>query len=155
MTSNPPNDDTGCNALSGCPPGAVASELPNQARMPESNVEIARRGFEAALSGDVDAMREFLDPDVTWHGGDPSAAGACTNREQALEFMRRARSRRRIGELIEVVDAGDKVVVIMRPPSEDGQPSALSANLTTFRDGKAIEMVHYPNPEDALAAAGV
>jgi hypothetical protein len=31
----------------------------------------------------------------------------------------------------------------------------LSANLTTTRDRKAIEMVHYPNPEDALAAAGV
>ena len=123
--------------------------------MTETNVELARRGFEAALSGDLDAIREFLDPDVRWHGGDPSAPGACRNREQALEFMRRARSRRRLGELIDVVDAGDKVVVIMRPPSKDGEPTALSANLTTFCDGKAIEMVHYPNLEDALTAAGV
>jgi ketosteroid isomerase-like protein len=123
--------------------------------MTESNADIARRGFEAALSGDVDAIGEFLDPDVKWPSGDLSAAGACTNREQSLEFMRRSLSRRRVGELIEVVDAGDKVVVIMRPPSEDGEPAALFANLTTFRDGKAIEMVHYPDPEDALAAAGV
>jgi ketosteroid isomerase-like protein len=123
--------------------------------MTESNVERARRGFEAALSGDLDAIRELLDPDIKWHGGDPSAAGACHNREQALEFMRRARGRRRVGELVDVVDAGDKVVVIIRPPSEDGEAAALSANLTTFRDGKAIEMVHYPNREDALAAAGV
>jgi ketosteroid isomerase-like protein len=105
------------------------------------------------LSGDLDAIREFLDPDVKWHGGDPSAAGACSDRGQALEFMRRARSRRRLGELIDVVDAGDKVVLIMRSPSEDGK-AALSANVTTFRDGKAIEIVHYPNPQDALAAAG-
>ncbi len=119
------------------------------------NVDIARRGFEAVVTGDLDAIGEFLDPDVKWHGGDPSAAGACTNREQALEFIRRARSRRRVGELVDVVDAGDRVVVIMRPPSEDGEPAALSANLTTFRDGKAIEIVHYPNPEDALAAAGL
>jgi hypothetical protein len=56
--------------------------------MTESNVELARRGFEAALSGDLDAIREFLDPEVKWHGGDPSAAGACHNREQALESMR-------------------------------------------------------------------
>jgi uncharacterized protein (DUF849 family) len=81
----------------------------------ETNVELARHGFEAALRGDLDAIREFLDPDVQWHGGDPSAPGACHNREQALEFMRQARSRRRVGELAEVVDAGDKVVVIMRP----------------------------------------
>jgi ketosteroid isomerase-like protein len=123
--------------------------------MIESNVELARRGFEAVLSGDLDAVRDFLDPDVTWHGGDPAAVGACHGREQALEFMRRARSRRRVGELIDVVDAGDKVVVIVRPVSDDGEHVALSANLTTFRDGKAIEMVHYADPEDALIAARV
>jgi ketosteroid isomerase-like protein len=119
------------------------------------NVERARRGYEAALRGDLDTIGEFLDPDVKWHGGDPAAPGACRNRKEALAFMRQARSRGRIGELVDLIDAGDKVVVIMRPPSEGGEPAALSANLTTFRDGKAIEMVHYPNPDDALAAAGV
>jgi hypothetical protein len=69
--------------------------------------------------------------------------------------MREACSHRRVGELIDVIDAGDKVVVIMRPPSGEGEPAALSANLTTFNGGKVIEMVHYANPEDALAAAGV
>jgi hypothetical protein len=63
--------------------------------MTEGNVERARRGFAAALSDDLDAVREFLDPDVIWHGGDPSAAGACQGREQALAFMKQARSRRR------------------------------------------------------------
>ncbi len=125
--------------------------------MTESNVELARRGFDAALRGDLEAISELLAPDVKWHGGDPTAAWACRNRAQALEFMRRARERGRgrVGELIDVVGSGDKVVVIMRSPSEDDEPAAPSANLTTFRDGKAIEMVHYPNPEDALSAAGL
>lgn len=122
--------------------------------MVRSNVELARRGYEAALRGDLDTVREFLRPDVRWRGGDPEAAGACRNREQALEFMRRARSRRGVGELVDIVDAGEKVVVIIRPPAIGDEPAALSANLTTFRDGKAIEMVHYPNPKDALVAAG-
>jgi ketosteroid isomerase-like protein len=69
--------------------------------------------------------------------------------------MRRARSRRGVGELVDIVDPGEKVVVDHRPPSSGDEPAALSANLTTFRDGKAIEMVHYPNPKDALVAAGV
>ncbi len=60
--------------------------------------------------------------------------------------MRRAQSRRRVGELIDILGAGDKVVVVMRPASETGEPAAVSANLTTFRDDKAIEMVHYANP---------
>jgi ketosteroid isomerase-like protein len=123
--------------------------------MSESTVEIARRGYDAWLRGELDAISEFLDPEVKWHGGDASAPGACRNREEALEFMLRARRRGWVGELVDVIDAGDKVVLIIRStPNDDGE-GTLSANLTTFRDGKAIEMVHYANAEEALAAAGV
>jgi ketosteroid isomerase-like protein len=123
--------------------------------MPESNVELARRGFDAALRGDLDAIGALLDPQVKWHGGDPTAPGSCRNREQALAVMRQSDvvSGGRF-ELIDVVGAGDKVVVIMRPPPDGEKPVPPVANLTTFREGKVIEMVHYPNPDDALAAAG-
>jgi ketosteroid isomerase-like protein len=120
----------------------------------ETNVELARRGFEAVLRGDLDFVSELLDPDVKWHGGDPSAHGACRNRKQALAFMRRAGDRLGDVEVVDVIAAGDKVVVIMGPPAPDGGQAWTAANLTTFRDGRVVEMVHYPNPEDALAAAG-
>ena len=118
--------------------------------MRETNVELARRGYEAALRGDLETIGGLLDPDVKWHGGDPYAPGACRNRDQALAFMRRAFRRDGVGELVDVVAAGDKVVVIMRPHGEDAPPVA---NLTTFRDGKVVEMVHFAAPGDALAAA--
>ena len=71
------------------------------------------------------------------------------------EFMRRAWERRGPAELLDVVEAGEKVVVIMRPaPDGTGEP-APAANVSTFRDGKVVEMVHYPDPRDALAAAGI
>jgi len=41
--------------------------------MSESNAQIARRGFDAMLSGDLGVIAEMLDPDVKWHGGDPSS----------------------------------------------------------------------------------
>jgi ketosteroid isomerase-like protein len=123
--------------------------------MTQTNVDLARRGYEAVLEGDLDVIADLLDPEVRWHGGNPAAAGACHNREQALDVMRQARQRGPLGELIELVDAGDKVVVILRPRSLGGEPHDPVANLTTFRDGRVVEMVHYPNPADALAAAGV
>jgi ketosteroid isomerase-like protein len=123
-------------------------------RVADSNVEAARRGFEAALRGDLDAIGELLDPEVKWHGGDPSAPGACHNRGEALAFMRQSDVIRgaRV-ELVDVVGVDDKVVVIMRASGAEEQPPVV-ANLTTFRDGKVVEMVHYPNAADALAAAG-
>jgi ketosteroid isomerase-like protein len=122
--------------------------------MAETNADLARRGFEAVLRGDLDLVSGLLDPDVKWHGGDPSAPGASRNRKQALAFMSRARGRLGDVEVVDVVGAGDKVVVIMRPRAPDGGPAWTAANLTTFRDGKVVEIVHYPNPDDALAAAG-
>lgn len=120
-----------------------------------TNAERARLGYAALARGDLDAVCEFLAPDVKWHAGNPSASGACENRDQVLRFMSAPRIRRRIGELVDVIEAGDKVVVIMRPSAETGSEAGLVANLTTFRAGRAIEMVHYPNPDDALTAVGV
>ena len=124
--------------------------------MTESHIEIARRGYEAVMRGDLDGIGAILDADVKWHAGTPDAEFACHNRGEALAFMRKNWMRRGAppGELVEMLDAGDKVVVIMRRTGEDGE-AELVANLTTFRDGKVVEMVHYPNPDDARAAAGI
>jgi ketosteroid isomerase-like protein len=118
--------------------------------MRESNVELVRRGWEAAPKGDLETIGEL----VQWHGGEPSE-GSCHNRTEALAFMRQRRFMRSgPPELVDGLGAGDKVVLITRGTGEDGEPE-LSANLTTFRDGKVIEMVHYADPDDARAAAGL
>ena len=124
--------------------------------MAETNAEIARRGFQAALRGDLDGIAEILDPEVRWHGGGPTATGACHNRRDVLAFMRQsAVIRGGRFELVDVVEAGDRVVVVMRGPATAGEPAPPPvANLTTSRDGKVVEIVHYPDADEALAAAG-
>ena len=78
--------------------------------MTESNVEKARRGYEAVVRGDLEAIRDLLDPDVKWHGGDPMAEYACQNREQAIAFMRQARTRAAMGEPVELIlSSGDRL----------------------------------------------
>src|SRR3954452_4225889 len=101
--------------------------------MAESNVELVRRGYDAALRGDLKAIAELLDPDVKWHGGDPTAAGSCHNRDQVLGFMKQAfDSGGWVPEVVFFVGTGDDVVVILGPQGGDSPV----ANLTTFRDGK-------------------
>lgn len=122
--------------------------------MSSENVELARRGFEAFRRGDVSQIEGFLADDVRWHAGDPDAEYACRNRRQALAWMQRP-ERGDPGELVDVIDAGDRVVVITQPPPEDGRPVPLHGQVTTFRDGKVVEMVGYETVQDALTAAGV
>ena len=88
---------------------------------------------------------------MRWHGGDPDGEGACRNRDEALEVIRQAFDQGFAADLVSVIGAGDRVVVILRPAGAD----RTVANLTTFREGRAIEMVHFPNPDDALAAIGL
>jgi ketosteroid isomerase-like protein len=123
--------------------------------MGESNAELARRGYEAALHGDLEVIAGLLDDEVRWHGGDPSEPGACRDSGEALRVMRRAIAGGVVGELVDVVEAGERVVVILRPAAPAADDTGLTANLATFRDGKAVEMVHYPNAADALAAVGL
>ncbi|MBS1677557.1 MAG: nuclear transport factor 2 family protein [Actinobacteria bacterium] len=124
--------------------------------MGETNVELARRGYEAVSRGELEPIADLLADDVRWHGGDPSAPGACDGRAQVLARMRAAIKGGAVGELVDVIDAGERVVVIMRPVAEDeGAEAAPVANLSTFRDGKVVEMIHYPDPAEALAAAGL
>jgi len=119
------------------------------------NADIARAGFAAIARGDFDAVSEFLDPRVRWHGGNP--ADGCQNRKQALAWIR-GRGDRRAGpvpELVDVVAAGDRVAVIMQPAPTGGDPEPRrTANLATFRDGKVVEMVQYADAAEALAALG-
>lgn len=99
------------------------------------------------MRGDLTVIEDLLDPDVKWHGGDPGSG--CQNRDEALHFIQQALDNGIQAELVDVIDAGDQVVVVLRPAGADDP----RANLTTFRDGRVVEMVAFESPADALAAA--
>lgn len=121
--------------------------------MASETVELVRRGYEAWSHGDLDAVGRLLAGDVKWHGGDEDAPGACRGREQVLRFMR---MRDVSGfQVLDLIDAGDRVVVLIQPPAHQGATPPPRANVTTVREGRVAEMVAYESPEAALAAAGV
>lgn len=121
--------------------------------MAEGNADLVRRGWAAALRGDLDTVASMLAPGVSWHGGNPADPGSCHNRSEALRYMRRARREGPMPELADVVEVGDKVVVTLRRPGQGAEEPTMVANVATIREGKVVEMVHFESPAAALAAA--
>ena len=126
--------------------------------MSQRDVEMLRRAWDAFTRGDVAAAADVLDPDVQWYGaGDPDGEGSCHNREEATAFIRRALADGLTAELLDVRDAGDRLVAVIHthaPPEWERSPEP-HGEVVTIRDGEITEMVVYPTVEDACAAAGI
>ena len=126
--------------------------------MASGDVELLGRAWDAFARADVDAAVDALDPHVRWYGaGEPDGEGACHNREEAAAFIRRALADGLTAELLDIRDAGDRLVAIIHThaPPEWERSLEPHGELVTVRDGKVTEMVVYPTVEDALIAAGL
>lgn len=120
----------------------------------KSNLELVRRGFEAAGRGDLEAISAILADDVRWHGaGDDD--GGCQNRQQALRWMGEALARGIELDLVEARElAGDRVLTVLqrRPDGTDTNAPPPHGQILTFRAGKVVDMTVYPTAEEAIAA---
>src|SRR5882757_6459637 len=120
--------------------------------MSEQNAELARRGYEALMSGDVDTVFELFDPNLDWQGWGPPA-GDCHSRAEAMMLIKERLAERAIGELVEVIDVDEEqIIVVMRRNPESkrsyadaGLPEGhdATANLVTIRDAKVVAMQDY------------
>jgi ketosteroid isomerase-like protein len=128
--------------------------------MSQENVEIVKAAFAAYNRGDLDALTQFYDPDVifemlflgTRHGNEAI--------RRLYEENRNTLSGYAIGPT-ELIDAGDKVVAVVRvsgvgPASqiamEDRDRFAL---LVTINNGRAVRQQSFRNREEALEATGL
>jgi ketosteroid isomerase-like protein len=130
--------------------------------MSEENVEIVRRIYEY-YTATGDFLEETLHPDFVW---DMSTfrwpeRQAYPGIEGAREFMATWREAWEDWgfEAEELLDAGDRVVGIIRQHGRSkatGLPVDMHfAMVWTFRDGKAVRMLMYASPDEALEAAGL
>jgi ketosteroid isomerase-like protein len=127
--------------------------------MAEADVQLVRGAFDAFARCDVDAAAEALAPEVRWYAaGNPDGEGACHDRADAAAFLRRALAEGMTAELLDVRDAGDRLVAVIHthaPPEWERSSPEPHGELVTVRAGKVTEIVIYPTVEDALAAAGL
>lgn len=128
-------------------------------RPPRSNIEIIWADWLDALRrGDLDALDARLAPEVIHLG--VRADLICPDRDAVLASARaRADALPDVGA-IELVAAGDRVVLSVRAPTvgmplADDAPMRGQASIVfTLRDGLITHMQDYVSRREALAAAG-
>ena len=128
-------------------------------RTPASNIEIIWSDWlDAMRRGDMDTLAARLAPEVSHRGVRPDMI--CPDRESVLANARdRSQDLPDVGA-IELVAAGDHVVLSVRAPSvgvpltDDAPPRGQASIVFTLRDGMITAMQDYLSRGEALAAAG-
>jgi ketosteroid isomerase-like protein len=132
-----------------------------------ANVEIVRRGIEAAIrrpEPDFATMNALYHPDhefvsvvdSTLEGG--SHRGMSGYREWLLGVEETVQSRSRLEQVTEI---DEERVLAIAPTRHEGRSSGVAlaeermAAVVTVRDGKLIHVEEYLNPSEALQAAGL
>jgi ketosteroid isomerase-like protein len=124
-----------------------------------SNIEIIFSDYLDALRrGDLEALAARLAPEVTHHG--VRADLVCPDRDAVLARLRSRSQRLPDVEAIELVAAGDRVVMSVRaagigqPMDDADDPRGQASVVFTLRDGLITRIQDYPSRAEALTAAG-
>ena len=132
--------------------------MPEESTTPDL-VRLARQGYEAMSRGDLDAVMSLFAPDAVY---DASDAGLGTfEGEEAIrgfvEDWRRSWEDYRY-ENEEILDLGHGVTLSLVRESGrlfggKGRVEQRAAHLITWANGKIEWFKHYPDPDEARAAA--
>lgn len=127
------------------------------------NVEIARRAYAAFNAGGIDAIFEFLDPEIEWHMWERFARGSRVYRghsgvQEALSVFEENFDDF-AADPHEFIEVGDRVIVPVRLHGKaKGTGEEVGFELVqvwTGRDGRGVRLDVYESKEDALRETGL
>ena len=132
--------------------------------MPPSNVELARRAFGAVEADGLGAALDFLDPDVEFEPPDEalehrgSFKGHDAVRER-WDVLFEPFSDVRI-DAEEFLEADEETIVVVFRIHARGKASGVPvemqlAHVLTVRDGRAVRLKAYLDPDEAKRATGL
>jgi ketosteroid isomerase-like protein len=129
--------------------------------MSQENVEMVRSIYRALNDGDWDAVFRLADPDfeATFQRG--LIAGTHRGRDsvRAIVEDQRAAFDGWAIEVEQLIESGDQVVAVVttrwRPKGTDAEIHNRNGWIWTIREGVAVSLHGFPNPDEALEAAGL
>jgi ketosteroid isomerase-like protein len=130
------------------------------AQIPRSNIEIIFVDWlDAMRRGDLDRMASRLAPDAVHQGVRPDLI--CRNREEVVDNARRRVGKQPDVEALELVAAGDHVVMSVRAANV-GVPVGDTADefrgqacvVFTLHEGQIVRIQDYVHRAEAFDAAG-
>ncbi len=124
----------------------------------QENLEIVVLDYLGAIrTGDGEAIRAVLDPDVTWQGLHED--WVCNGPDEVIETLRQERQLRRDVAALEFIRAGDRVLMGVRGPALDevgGEPlNGQIFNVFTLSNGKIVRIEDHRLRSEALGSAGL
>jgi ketosteroid isomerase-like protein len=129
--------------------------------MSQENVEIVRSIYTALNEDDWDAASRLADPEVevTFQRGPNAGTHRGRDSIRAVLMDQREAFDAWIIEIERVLDQGDEVVAVirshLRPRGTDAEFEMRNGHIWTLRGGVAVSLRGFPNPEEALEAAGL
>jgi ketosteroid isomerase-like protein len=129
--------------------------------MSEENVEVVKRWNAAFNAGDMDAVREILDPDVVigrelegWPETGPFVGREAVMRqwERSLDAFPGATF-----ELVSVTGLGDRVVAraVAHGKGQGPEVAAEFTTISTMRNGRILIIEYFWDHAEALASLGL
>ncbi len=124
----------------------------------QENLETVLLDYLGAIrTGDDEAIRAVLDPDVTWQG--LHEEWVCHGPDDVIETLRQGLKLRRDVTALEFIRAGDQVVMGVRGSAIDEVGGELLDgqifNVFTLRNGRIVRIEDYRSQAQALDSAGV
>jgi|SRR5215203_5175939 len=130
--------------------------------MSKENVEIVRRAYEAANRGDLDSANLHVHREIEFHTYAQSPEAGVYRCKEAVQRYNQGLFERFESirfEIEELVDAGDRVVVVStqhaQPKGGQEEMNVRVIEVWTIRGGLLAERRYYSTKDEALEAAGL